>query len=110
MREPAQPCGPVRKIVPLFLGVLLFSTLAGPGFLASGSAAERKPGELVVAPPPAQPLTVEVKRGETVEIALRIFGRKNETLRYLVRTGPQHGKVTAPKPVEREVSTVTYTP
>ena len=74
----------------------------------AGAAQKKEP--LPEAPPPAQPLAVKVPRGETVEIALRIYGRKNEALKYLIRTPPKSGKLTEPKVVEREVSTVTYTP
>ena len=72
--------------------------------------AERKNEPSPEVPPPAQPLTVKVPRGETAEIALRIYGRKNEPLKYLIRTLPKSGKLTEPKVLEREVSTVTYTP
>ena len=71
---------------------------------------DAKKDPLPEAPPPALPLAVKVARGETAEIALRIYGRKNEALKYLIRTPPQAGKLTEPKVVEREVSRVTYTP
>ena len=74
------------------------------------AGAEQKKEPLPEAPPPAQPLAVKVVRGETVEIALRIYGRKNEPLKYLVRTPPKSGRLTEPRVVEREVSAVTYTP
>ena len=74
------------------------------------AGAERKKEPLPEAPPPAQPLAVKVKRGEPVEIALRIYGRKNEPLKYLIRVPPEHGRLTEPRVVEREVSAVTYTP
>ena len=74
------------------------------------AGAERKKEPLPEAPPPAQPLAVKVKRGEPAEIALRIYGRKNEPLKYLIRVPPEHGRLTEPRVVEREVSAVTYTP
>ena len=56
------------------------------------------------------PQAVKVPRGEPVEIALRIYGVKNEPLKYLIRTPPKSGKLTEPRVLEREVSAVTYTP
>jgi hypothetical protein len=108
-RWAAQPFRPVRKNLPLLVSLLVLGVVFGLVLPCPVSAAERKE-VLAPVPPPAQPLAVKVKRGEPTEIALRIFGKKNETLKYLIRTEPQHGKVTAPKPVEREVSTVVYTP
>lgn len=70
----------------------------------------RTPPPLPAVPPPAQPLKVQVRRGETAEIALRIFGQNNEALKYLIRTKPRYGKVTEPKVAGREVSTVVYSP
>lgn len=74
------------------------------------AGAERKRDAPPEIPPPAQPLAVKVARGENAVIQLRIFGRKNEPLKYLIRTPPEHGRLTAPRAVEREVSAVTYTP
>lgn len=76
----------------------------------STACAERKKDAPPDIPPPAQPLTVKVPRGESIPILLRIYGRKNEALKYLIRTPPQHGRLTAPRVVELEVSSVTYTP
>ena len=95
------------------LRFLPLAALCAAGLLVCGplpAAAQRKKEPLPEAPPPAQPLAVKVARGETVEIALRIYGRKNEPLKYLIRGAPEHGKLTEPRVVEREVSTVSYTP
>ena len=95
------------------LRFILLAALCAAGALVGApplAGAERKKEPLPEAPPPAQPLAVKVPRGETAEIALRIYGRKNEPLKYLIRTPPKSGKLTEPKVVEREVSTVTYTP
>lgn len=75
-----------------------------------GAGAERKKEPLPEAPPPALPLAVKVPRGEPVEIALRIYGVKNQPLKYLIRTLPKSGRLTEPRVVDREVSTVMYTP
>ena len=74
------------------------------------AGADQKKEPLPEVPPPAQPLAVKVPRGEAVDIALRIYGRKNEALKYLIRTPPKSGRLTEPKVVDLEVSTVTYTP
>ncbi len=80
------------------------------GLVPPAEAQSRRKEPPPAVPPPAQPLAVKVKRGEPAEIALRIYGRKNAALKYLVRTEPRHGKLTAPRVVDLEVSTVTYTP
>ena len=72
--------------------------------------AERKKEPLPEAPPPAQPLAVKVQRGAPCDIPLRIYGQKNEPLKYVIRTPPVHGRLTEPRVVEREISAVTYTP
>ena len=87
--------------------LLACAALSGAPPTASAQRSKDPPPEI---PPPAQPLTVKVPRGESVPILLRIFGRKNEALKYLIRTPPQHGRLTAPRVVEMEVSSVTYTP
>ena len=93
---------------PVWLAALLASgALLGVPPLAGAERKKDAPPEI---PPPAQPLAVKVPRGETLPILLRIYGRKNEALKYLIRTPPQHGRLTAPQVVEREVSSVTYTP
>ena len=90
-----------------FVVLLACGALLGAPPLASAERKRDAPPEI---PPPAQPLAVKVARGESVVIQLRIYGRKNEPLKYLIRTPPEHGRVTAPRVVEREVSAVTYTP
>ncbi|MCE9611595.1 MAG: hypothetical protein K8R23_15465 [Chthoniobacter sp.] len=75
-----------------------------------GGAAERKKDPLPEIPPPVQPLTVKVQRGENVEIQLRIHGSRNEPLRFLIRTPPEHGRLTEPRALNREIGVVTYTP
>ena len=88
--------------------MLCAAAVLGCGSFAA--RAERKNEPPPEAPPPALPQAVKVPRGEPAEIALRIYGRKNEPLRFLVRAAPAHGKLTEPRVVEREVSVVTYTP
>ncbi len=73
------------------------------------AVAQRPVAPSAEVPPPALPLTVKVKRGEPAEIQLRIYGRKNEPLKYLIRAEPRHGKVGEVRVLGREVSAVTYT-
>lgn len=90
------------------LGALAAAALV---FLPPGAArAERRTAPSPAIPPPVQPLAVKVQRGEPGEILLRTYGRKNETLQYLIRTPPEHGRLTEPRAVERDISAVTYTP
>ena len=90
-----------------FAVLLACGALLGAPPLASAERKRDAPPEI---PPPAQPLAVKVARGENVVIQLRIYGRKNKPLQYLIRTPPEHGRLTAPRVVAREVSAVTYTP
>lgn len=93
----------------LFVFLILFAFLgAAPTF-----AAEKKRKDEPKLPiPPPQPVAQElsVPRGEPLEIRLRIYGRKYENLKYLIRTKPESGKLTDPKVLTQETSTVVYTP
>ena len=97
---------PSLRLVPLAALCAAVALAGGP----CAAGAERKKEPLPEAPPPALPQAVKVPRGEPVEIALRIYGVKNEPLKYLIRTPPKSGKLTEPRVLEREVSAVTYTP
>jgi hypothetical protein len=61
------------------------------------------------APPPAMPQKVKVLRNSTIDISLRIYGRKNQSITYVIRRKPS-GKLTPPKNTELEVAIVQYTP
>lgn len=56
------------------------------------------------------PQKVPVPRGRKIDIALRIYGRQREQLRYLIKTPPVHGKLSEPRAIERGFSIVTYEP
>jgi hypothetical protein len=62
--------------------------------------------------PPPQPVAqeVSVQRGGQIDIKLRIYGGRTENLRYLIRGGPEQGKLTEPRVVSQESSVVTYRP
>ncbi|MDR3406713.1 MAG: fibronectin type III domain-containing protein [Chthoniobacter sp.] len=73
--------------------------------------AERKTAPVIGAAPP-QPveLNIKVRREGKTEIPLRIYGKAGEPLKYLIRVPPVHGKLSDPRPTEREVSVVVYEP
>ena len=100
----------MQKYACRFLPLAALCAAAVLAWVPLSAGAERKKELPPEAPPPAQPVAVKVARGETAEIALRIYGRKNEALNYLIRTPPKYGRLTEPRAVEREVSAVTYTP
>jgi len=61
------------------------------------------------APPPTMPQKIKVLRDSTIDITLRIYGRKNQSISYLVRRQPL-GTLTPPKNTELEVAVVQYRP
>lgn len=63
-------------------------------------------------PGPPQPVAVKVKarRDEATPIPLRIFGTRNQTLTFLVRKPPAHGKLGAPEKLGAESAVVRYSP
>lgn len=63
-----------------------------------------------IAPPPPVALNVKVKREGKTEIPLKIHGRANELLKFLIRTAPAHGKLSEPRKTEREAAVVVYEP
>ncbi len=75
--------------------------------LTVGQAA--KP-ELPALPAPSQPVpaSVRVTRGKAVPIPLRIYGTRDQTVEFLIRSAPA-GKLSEPKPVGPESATVVYT-
>ncbi|MEI9896320.1 MAG: hypothetical protein WDN28_21260 [Chthoniobacter sp.] len=62
------------------------------------------------APPQPVELNIKVRREGKTEIPLRIYGKANEPLKYLIRVPPVHGRLSEPRPTEREVSVVVYEP
>ena len=55
-------------------------------------------------------LNLRIRREGKTEIPLRIYGKANEPLKYLIRVPPEHGRLSEPRPTEREVSVVIYEP
>jgi hypothetical protein len=58
-------------------------------------------------PPPPIPQRIKVLRDSTIEITLKIYGRKNQPITYLVRRSPK-GSLTKPKNTELEAAIVEY--
>lgn len=80
--------------------------------LCCADAAEKKKDTRPVLdpPPPARPVSVNVARGQQVDIPLRIYGVQSKALRYLIKAPPAHGTLSEVRAISREVSAVTYSP
>ena len=55
-------------------------------------------------------VTIKVKREVRTEIPLQIYGRRNELLKFLIRTPPEHGQITEPQQTGKETALVIYDP
>lgn len=68
--------------------------------------------KVVASPAPPQPMEqkVTVKRGGSVEIPLKIYGTRAQTLGWIIKQPPQHGKLSAVKATGAESAVVTYRP
>ena len=71
---------------------------------------EKRPDKKKEIVPPPQPVAVavEVPNGGTVQIPLRIYGRQEQTTNFLIRKGPELGKIVSLEPLEAEVWLLTY--
>src|SRR5690349_95580 len=78
--------GPVRASLLLFTLLLSASLLPMHPVGAAEKRDKRKEDRLPTPPPQPVQQEVTVKRGETLDIRLSIYGRKNETLKYLIRS------------------------
>jgi hypothetical protein len=79
--------------------------------LGAPARAERKPAQIVGnAPPQPVEMNLKIRREGKTEIPLRIYGKANEPLKYLIRVPPTRGRLSEPRATEREVSTVIYEP
>ena len=65
-----------------------------------------------VAPTPPQPVEqkVTVKRGGSADIPLRIYGTRAQTLSWVIRQQPAHGKLSGVRATAPETAVVTYRP
>ncbi|MGA7215899.1 MAG: hypothetical protein WBX20_16980 [Terrimicrobiaceae bacterium] len=83
--------------------LVLIALLAGP-------AARAAPKDLPITPPPmAQPQSVSIFRGRSVEIPLRAQGRTPGQLKFLLRSGPSKGRLGEIRVTGPKTAVVTYT-
>ena len=97
----------IAHLAGLFLLGLILSAQADITLLPPKEARKQKtPPEPV--PPEPVPVNINVRRGGTVEIPLRVFGVPGESFTYRLRTLPTAGKLSEPKMIGRGLGTVTY--
>lgn len=81
---------------------------------AFGTALPTAAAEKKEPPPPPPPLPVpqeiQVLRGEEREVPLKIYGRKNQPITFVIRKQPRFGRISAPVNTESEVAVVRYFP
>ena len=58
--------------------------------------------------PQAVAAAVQMHPGETVQVTLRVTGKRNQEVRYLIRNEPKLGKVVGIRPIDPEISVLTY--
>ena len=68
--------------------------------------------KMVVAPAPPQPVEqkVTVRRGGSVEIPLKIYGTRAQTLSWIVKQPPARGRLSEVRATGAESAVVTYRP
>jgi hypothetical protein len=83
--------------------LVLIALLAGPALQAA-------PKELPVSPPPmAQPQSLSIFRGRSVEVPLRAQGRTPGQLKFLLRSPPSKGRLGEIRVTGPKTATVEYT-
>ena len=111
--QPAGACAlspDVNRSAQTIFRFLLAGALAAGALTTALGEEKRDTRPVLDPPPPAMPASVSVARGGRLDIPLRIYGVQNQTLRYLIKRPPLHGRLSEPRPTAREVSTVTYEP
>ncbi len=91
--------------------LFLFLTLAATASISIPELPKEKRSEKkkqIVPPPQPIAVSVEVPSSGTVQIPLRIYGKQEQTTSFLIRKGPQLGKIVALAPMEPEVWLLTY--
>lgn len=71
---------------------------------------KRPEPDLPKPPPQPVPQKVTVARGARVEITLRVYERLAPGVQFQIRSKPDWGKMSAPKPAPLNTATVTYEP
>jgi len=96
-----------RKVASVL--VLLVGTFAACADISLGPAPKHSKGlDLPEAPPEPVPVTIQVKRGSTVEIPLRVFGITTQTMTYRLRSTPEFGELSELKMTGRGTGMLTY--
>ena len=85
--------------------------IAATALLCGWTSSSGAPPPASAAPAPPKPIEqqVSVKRGESVDIPLRIYGTRAQTLGWLIRQRPAHGKLSNLRSTAPEAGLVTYT-
>lgn len=86
----------------------LFLSPAGRGEINIPPLPHKKAKEIEPLPPQAIPVKVEVEPGGTLQIPLRVYGKRGRTVRYLVRREPTLGKIVSIKQADQEIWILTY--
>jgi hypothetical protein len=76
---------------------------------APASAREKKPA-LATPPPQAVDQTVRVRRSDSIDVPLRIYGTRAQSLEFRIRAAPRAGTLSPVRQVAPERAMVTYTP
>ena len=92
-------------ICPWLAAVLFFLE---PGFAPIAAGAPK----IAVAPAPPQPVEqkVTVRRGGSVEVPLRIYGTRAQTLSWIIKQPPARGRLSEVRATGAETAVVTYRP
>jgi hypothetical protein len=86
--------------------------IAATALVCTWARSAGAPSPAIVPSVPPKPIEqrVSVKRSESVDIPLRIYGTRAQTLGWLIRQRPAHGKLSNLHSTEPEAGVVTYTP
>ena len=89
-----------------WLVAVLFFVAQGIAPIAAGAP------KIVVAPAPPQPVEqkVTVRRGGSVEIPLKIYGTRAQTLSWIIKQPPARGRLYEVRATGAESAVVTYRP
>ncbi|MEQ1862824.1 MAG: hypothetical protein ABMA13_23120 [Chthoniobacteraceae bacterium] len=88
----------------------LCAALLVVGMMADGTHAADKRERKDVAIPPPQPVPQEIKaeRGQEIVIPLRIYGRRNQPLTFLIRKPPRTGVLSGLKNTDYDAASIRY--
>jgi hypothetical protein len=93
-----------------FVFVVMGLVCAAPAPILGAEKKRKGEPELPTPPPQPVPQKIDVPRTSNAQVILKIYGRQSETLRFLIRVKPEHGKITEIKPAGREAAVLFYQP